>query len=290
MRPSYIIWILAGAAAAAGAHATLARPRLAPVAVFDAEPPRMRQAPPQPALSAIEGRSRLRARLAAFVEADGRASFGPAVAELPAQEEGENGSPRARPGGTGRDIPGLTGSAREPYRPLTDPERRCLAEAVYYEARSESDDGQAAVAEVILNRAASGRYPTDVCEVVYQRNARACQFTYTCDGSIGRAPVERAAWVRAEQVATAVAEGRRPRILPERSVNYHADYVAPGWGRRLERVQQIGAHIFYGALRSVRDETPGVSGSADGPAGLEFRLPERAPGARMEGPRVAQAS
>ncbi|MBX9708348.1 MAG: cell wall hydrolase [Caulobacteraceae bacterium] len=133
----------------------------------------------------------------------------------------------------------------------------CLAQAIYYEARSESEEGQAAVAEVILNRARSGRYPRAVCDVVYQRNARTCQFSYTCDGSIGRFPVNRRAWATAERIARDVYGGRTATILPERSVNYHADYVAPGWGRRLERVRQIGAHIFYGAPLS--GQTPGAT-------------------------------
>lgn len=132
----------------------------------------------------------------------------------------------------------------------------CLAQAIYYEARSENEEGQAAVAEVILNRSRSGRYPRAVCDVIYQRNARTCQFSYTCDGSIGRFPVNRRAWATAERIARDVYVGRTAPVLPARSVNYHADYVAPGWGRRLERVRQIGAHIFYGA--PLYGNTPGA--------------------------------
>lgn len=133
----------------------------------------------------------------------------------------------------------------------------CLTEAIYYEARSESEEGQAAVAEVILNRARSGRYPREVCDVVYQRNARTCQFSYTCDGSIGRTRVNAQSWARAERIAREVYAGRSQALLPARSVNYHANYVAPGWGLRLERVRQIGAHIFYGA--ALQGGTPGAS-------------------------------
>ncbi len=136
----------------------------------------------------------------------------------------------------------------------------CLTQAIYYEARSESEEGQAAVAEVILNRARSGRYPRDVCDVVYQRNARTCQFSYTCDGSIGRTRVNARSWATAERIAREVHAGRAQTLLPARSVNYHANYVAPGWGRRLERVRQIGAHIFYGSALS--GGTPGASGDA----------------------------
>lgn len=127
--------------------------------------------------------------------------------------------------------------------PVNDIE--CLTQAIYYEARNESEEGQAAVAEVVMNRSRSGAYPTSVCAVVYQRNSRTCQFTFTCDGAIGRSPVDLTKWARAERIARAVHEGRSPPTLPRTSLNYHADYVSPSWGRRLQRVRQIGAHIFY---------------------------------------------
>lgn len=136
----------------------------------------------------------------------------------------------------------LTTAFQVPMGPI-----ECLTQAIYYEARNESEEGQSAVAEVIMNRSRSGRYPQDVCQVVYQRNSRTCQFTFTCDGSIGRGPVTVAAWVRAERIARQVYEGRSASLLPTTSVNYHASYVSPSWSRRLERVRQIGAHIFYGA-------------------------------------------
>lgn len=123
----------------------------------------------------------------------------------------------------------------------------CLTQAIYYEARNESEEGQAAVAEVVLNRAHSGRYPRDVCQVVYQRNTRTCQFTFTCDGSIGRSAINMTAWRRAERIARDVYAGESKSLLPRSSVNYHANYVRPTWSRRLARVRQIGAHIFYGS-------------------------------------------
>ena len=125
-------------------------------------------------------------------------------------------------------------------------EMECLTQALYYEARNESEEGQAAVAEVVLNRARSGRYPRGICDVVYQRNSRTCQFTFTCDGAIGRRPINPVAWRRSETIARSVYNGGTPAILPASSVNYHANYVSPSWGRRLQRVRQIGAHIFYG--------------------------------------------
>jgi spore germination cell wall hydrolase CwlJ-like protein len=145
----------------------------------------------------------------------------------------------------------LTSPVSKPTDPLA-----CLTQAIYYEARNESEEGQAAVAEVVLNRAASGRYPRDVCDVVYQRNSRTCQFTFTCDGSIGRYAINAAAWNRAERIARSVYAGESKAILPARSVNYHANYVRPTWAGRLERVKRIGAHIFYGAPLDGRG-TPG---------------------------------
>ncbi|WP_312782850.1 cell wall hydrolase [Brevundimonas sp.] len=139
-----------------------------------------------------------------------------------------------------------------PYLDLKTPPRvpdndlECLTQAIYYEARNESEAGQAAVAEVVLNRSRHRAYPKRVCEVVYQRNSRTCQFTFTCDGSIGRRAVNPVAWARAERIAREVYEGRSAQ-LPKNSVNYHANYVRPSWGSRLARVRQIGAHIFYGA-------------------------------------------
>ena len=135
----------------------------------------------------------------------------------------------------------------------------CLTQAIYYEARNESEEGQAAVAEVVVNRSRTAGYPRDVCQVVYQRNSRTCQFTFTCDGSIGRGAVNMPAWARAERIARAVWSGQSPLVLPSRSVNYHANYVRPSWGRRLERVRQIGAHIFYGSSLNGA-QSPGAGG------------------------------
>ena len=119
-------------------------------------------------------------------------------------------------------------------------ERECLAGAVYFEARSEPIEGQLAVAEVVLNRAASGRYPTSICEVVKQPG----QFSFVQSGLFP--PIDRGspAWRKAVAVAHIATENLADE-LPSDVLWYHADHVAPGWGRRLARVTQIGAHIFY---------------------------------------------
>jgi spore germination cell wall hydrolase CwlJ-like protein len=168
--------------------------------------------------------------------------------------------PANRPGSGARSgayyVPPRLDLTTPPIVP-TDPVE-CLTQAVYYEARNESEEGQAAVAEVVMNRTRSGVYPQSVCAVVYQRNSRTCQFTFTCDGAIGRGAVDLTKWARAERIARDVYDGRSPALLPPTSVNYHANYVSPSWGRRLERVRQIGAHIFYGAALAG-GSTPGAA-------------------------------
>ena len=278
MRVRHLVLATGGLAVLAAGHASLATPRTeraAPTSTPKALSAQMAGPVEQPR---VDGRADLRRRVAAFVAADGRAGFAASAAEAPepaVRREAES-SGRQRPRGVSAAPPASAPilAARPFDRTVSSREMACLAEAIYYEARSESDDGQAAVAEVILNRAASPRYPADICEVVYQRNARTCQFSYTCDGSIGRFPVRRNAWVKAEHIAREVVEGRRGRNLPDRSVNYHADYVSPRWGARLERVRQIGAHIFYGSPLDG-GATPGAEPArapeSRRPEGLEFR-------------------
>ncbi|MCA0319950.1 MAG: cell wall hydrolase [Proteobacteria bacterium] len=124
---------------------------------------------------------------------------------------------------------------------------RCLAEAVYWEARSEPERGQMAVAQVVLNRAVSGFYPRDVCGVVYQNAHRylACQFTFACEGRRSLAPTEAEPWSRASRIAKDMMAGQL--WLPEvgHATHYHATYVRPWWARSMNRLQQIGVHVFY---------------------------------------------
>lgn len=121
----------------------------------------------------------------------------------------------------------------------------CLTAAVYYEARSESDQGQRAVAQVVLNRVAHPSYPNTVCGVVYQGSERStgCQFSFTCDGSLAKAP-NRMFWYRAENVARAALSG-----YVERSVglatHYHTIAIYPYWAPSLRHIITVGAHRFY---------------------------------------------
>ncbi|HWT13984.1 MAG TPA: cell wall hydrolase [Allosphingosinicella sp.] len=123
----------------------------------------------------------------------------------------------------------------------------CLAQAIYYEAASESEDGQRAVAQVVLNRVRHPAWPNSVCGVVYQgpmRPGGGCQFTFTCDGSLMRSPGG-PAWARARTLAAEALAGRTYAPVGL-STHYHTHAVAPSWAPRLSKTLIIGAHIFYG--------------------------------------------
>jgi spore germination cell wall hydrolase CwlJ-like protein len=124
-------------------------------------------------------------------------------------------------------------------------ERRCLAQAIYYEARSESRIGQLAVADVVLNRVASPIYPNSICEVVYQGSERrtGCQFSFTCDGSM-QARLNKTKWKESEDLAGAILAGLRVPVS-RNATHYHANYVSPDWSQRLTPTATIGTHKFY---------------------------------------------
>jgi len=124
--------------------------------------------------------------------------------------------------------------------PLTD-EENCLANAVYFEARGESLEGQLAVARVVMNRAASGQYPTTWCGVVKQP----AQFSFVRDGQFP-AIYDADAWKTAQGVARVAMSNIVPS-LPSDVLWYHADYCSPSWGSRLTYFEKIGAHMFFRA-------------------------------------------
>jgi spore germination cell wall hydrolase CwlJ-like protein len=121
----------------------------------------------------------------------------------------------------------------------------CLAQAIYYEARSESEDGQRAVAQVVLNRMRHPTYPATVCGVVYQGSERrtGCQFTFTCDGSLALSP-RGFHWDRARRIAAEALAGRVFAPVGH-STHYHTAAVLPYWASSLAKSAVIGAHIFY---------------------------------------------
>lgn len=131
-----------------------------------------------------------------------------------------------------------------------DRQWRCLAEALYHEARGESVKGQFAVAEVILNRVESTLWPSTICNVVHQGTGRhlQCQFTYTCDGFSDRIR-ERKAFERAGKIAQVMMSGGA-RVLTGGATHYHTRAVNPRWSRKFPRTAEIGTHLFYRHPRS----------------------------------------
>lgn len=160
----------------------------------------------------------------------------------------------------------------------------CLTQAVYYEAASEGVDGGRAVAQVVLNRMRHPGYPSSVCGVIYQGSDRTtgCQFTFTCDGSLLRQPIE-ALWARSRKIAEEALAGRVFAPIGH-ATSYHADYVLPYWADSLDKTVQIGRHIFY--------RLPGTYGESRSffqrYAGVEPQLP--VPHAPADVPTAAETA
>lgn len=121
---------------------------------------------------------------------------------------------------------------------------KCLTQAIYYEAANEPRQGKRAVAQVVLNRMRHPAYPNSVCGVVYEGvNDPVCQFSFTCDGSLARTPMANK-WGESRKVAEAALAGAVEPLVGS-ATHYHADYVLPRWAYTLDKIEQIGAHIFY---------------------------------------------
>ena len=165
-------------------------------------------------------------------------------AESPAQS-GETIAPKGEVTGAGHhpkspaERLGLSGAARAKAE-------KCLANAVYFEARDEPVRGQIAVAQVVMNRVFSGYYPDNVCGVVYQNaNHRfACQFTFACDGTPDRID-EPDAWRRAKEIARDTLDGKLWLSDVGKATHYHAYWVRPNWIREMHKLDRIGGHTFY---------------------------------------------
>jgi spore germination cell wall hydrolase CwlJ-like protein len=188
---------------------------------------------------------------------------GPRVAATPDQSADEDADglrrPRPRPDpnlvldwldgrALGQFAPGQHNWVQNPL-PLSvfeAKEQNCLAEGVYFEARGESADGQAAVAQVILNRVRNPAYPDSVCGVVFQNEEMThhCQFSFACDGRPERIS-EAAAWKSAKQIALDVSRGKIWIDEVGDATHYHAGYVSPGWDQRMIEKDHLGQHIFY---------------------------------------------
>jgi hypothetical protein len=141
----------------------------------------------------------------------------------------------------------------------------CLTDAVYYEARGETVAGQAAVAQVVLNRVRHPAFPKSVCGVVFQRAeaGEGCQFSFVCDGSMRRER-EPNAWRRAQEIAERALEGSVMSTVGK-ATHFHVVGLDPGWGPSLARVAQVGLHVFY---RFTRVHPAAEPSAEPQPAGL----------------------
>jgi spore germination cell wall hydrolase CwlJ-like protein len=133
-----------------------------------------------------------------------------------------------------------------PEESFSAKQQKCLASGIYFEARGESLRGQAAVAQVILNRVRNPAYPGTICDVVYQNEdwRNRCQFSFACDNIKDRVRSQEH-WKTAEEIAMAVTAGKIWLQEVGSSTHYHAVYVRPKWGRTMKKVGRIGLHIFY---------------------------------------------
>ena len=176
----------------------------------------------------------------------------------------------------GRELGALI-DVGAPARPFFSPgvgltharAQECLAQAIWYEAASESEAGQRAVAQVVLNRVAHPSWPASVCGVVYQGSERktGCQFTFTCDGSLARRP-SGTSWARAQRIASEALAGSVYAPVGH-ATHYHTLWVNPYWAGTLDHIGTIGAHRFY-RLRGGAGEKSAFSmayaGIESGPA------------------------
>jgi spore germination cell wall hydrolase CwlJ-like protein len=121
----------------------------------------------------------------------------------------------------------------------------CLTAAAYYEAATEGKDGMRAVAQVVINRLRHPAFPKTICGVVFQGSERAtgCQFTFTCDGALARAPIP-SLWAQARSVASDALKGKVYKPVGH-STHYHTNWVVPYWSASLDKVAQVGTHLFF---------------------------------------------
>jgi hypothetical protein len=177
---------------------------------------------------------------------------------------------------------------------------KCLADAVYFEARGEVRKGQEAVAQVVMNRVFSGVYPNDVCGVVYQNAGRhlACQFTFACEGKDLDRKDEPDMWEQAKQIAKDELDGKIWLAEVGHATHYHAYWVHPSWVHEMARLYQLGVHTFYRPRNWGKGDDEPVWGQ--GPAMVGVRLdPEvlnenptpapRNPDAMGKGPEASAA-
>lgn len=178
-------------------------------------------------------------------------AYAPAEPDF-ARESPFSGLIKAAPLANGRFIPPAPKDDHAwvhkplPAASFSDKEQRCLAIGIYFEARGEPAEGQAAVSQVILNRVRNPTFPNSICGVVYQNShwRNRCQFSFTCDGIKDRVTSPRH-WKLAQEIAMATTAGKIWLDDIGSSTHYHADYVNPRWAHSMKRLTKIGLHIFY---------------------------------------------
>jgi spore germination cell wall hydrolase CwlJ-like protein len=149
---------------------------------------------------------------------------------------------------------------------------KCLADAIYFEARGEPFKGQQAVAQVVMNRVFSGVYPNDVCGVVYQNAGRhlACQFTFACEGKDLNRIDEPDMWEQAKLISRDMFDGKIWLAEVGHATHYHAYWVHPSWVHEMARLYHLGVHTFYRPLNWGNGDDEPVWGK--GPAMVGVRL------------------
>lgn len=165
----------------------------------------------------------------------------PSAGAVSVAPKGEVTGDEARPKSPAERL-SLAGAERKKHE-------KCLADAVYFESRGESERGQVAVAQVVINRTFSGFYPGNVCGVVYQNAHRklACQFTFACD-NVPDVVNDADAWSRATRIAREMLDGKLWLAEVGKATHYHAYWVKPDWIREMRKIQRIGVHTFYRPL------------------------------------------
>jgi spore germination cell wall hydrolase CwlJ-like protein len=164
----------------------------------------------------------------------------------------------------------VTGDAATPRSPAEElglhgraraKAEKCLADAIYFESRGEVERGQAAVAQVVINRVFSGYYPGDVCATVYQNAHRhlACQFTFACEGK-SLIVNDQPSWTRATRIARDMLDGKIWLNEVGKATHYHAYWVKPTWVREMRTLQKIGVHTFYRPRKWEEDERVATGG------------------------------
>ena len=170
-------------------------------------------------------------------------------------------------------------------------EEKCLADAVYFEARGEPLRGQMAVAQVVMNRVFSGFYPNSVCGVVYQNAHRhlACQFTFACEGKDLSRIDELDMWEQAKRISKDMIDGKIWLTEVGHATHYHAYWVHPSWVHEMKKMYQLGVHTFYrprawgdGSDAPVWGTVPATPKPAGGSA--QNSEPDKEPAAAVRSP------